>query len=141
MGLFDIFKTKKELNTDVDHELVKAFNLMELFTKASLFAVSQKILETDDNAMKAYIYFFGAIDAIGQGENYDSVKTMTMLGAYLIKEFKMSGEEADTLLRQIIINSSKPEYYQCMYSGGVTFIDWHNGKASAPMALFDLLSK
>jgi len=141
MGLFDIFKTKKELNTDAEPELIKAFKLMELFTEVSLFLVHQSILETDDNAMKAYIYFFGALDAIGQGTNYDQAKTMTMLGAYLVKEFKMSEEEAGILLRQIIINSSKPEYNQCMYIGGVTFIDWHNGKASAPMALFDLLSK
>ncbi|MDD3591175.1 MAG: hypothetical protein PHO65_00840 [Sulfurovum sp.] len=135
MGLFSsLFGSKKD-NTN---EILEALNL---FSSASLgVGVTHKINESKENEMKMLMYFFGTVDNIGQNFDLDEVKTLDLYKKFLLNILDYSPHEVNTVLPQIMENSSEPVYQDCMITGGNAYSEWVNGFPYAPMALFNLLT-
>ena len=103
--------------------------------------VSDEMINKDDNRMKTFMYFFGAVDYVCQNNEIDQLQTTAILSAFLMNTFNLSGEETGTLLKVLMDNTMTGSYVEYMDIGGNAVHSWANGNSTAPMKLSDILNR
>ena len=139
MGFFDFLKPINEEEKKFRESVDRTFKVLSPFTHSSVGLLVDSVWAKEGNLEKIDLYFFGAIDAIGQMEGHTTEQSKMLLHAFFCHTHTLNDIEATQRVDDTIRNLAIPKFEEIMKRGGETFLAWHNGKSSAPMALKEIL--